>query len=161
MANRPSPAASTDRVRVGTGFFAVRSSASSSRLASDCSRSRGSRSRDSAGSSGLTETWGSVVGEFGARPFIWGTLYSSVLALIISTPIALGIAIFISSCRRSFCNAAVFLTELLAAIPQSCRAVGHLRAGTVRAQAGGGDPDWMRATAVQRPPLASACSRPR
>ena len=34
--------------------------------------------------------------EFGALPFIWGTLYSSVLALLIATPIALGIAIFLS-----------------------------------------------------------------
>ena len=40
-----------------------------------------------------TETWDPVLGEFGARPFIWGTLYSSVLALIIATPVALGIAI--------------------------------------------------------------------
>ncbi len=37
-----------------------------------------------------------MAGEFGALPFIWGTLYSSILALLISTPIALGIAIFLS-----------------------------------------------------------------
>ena len=43
-----------------------------------------------------TDTWDPVAGEFGARPFIWGTLYSSILALVISTPVALGIAIFIS-----------------------------------------------------------------
>jgi phosphate transport system permease protein len=66
----------------------------------------------------LTDTWDPVAGEFGARPFIWGTLYSSVLALLISTPVALGIAIYISELspdglRRPL----VFLTELLAAIP--------------------------------------------
>ena len=65
-----------------------------------------------------TDTWDPVLGEFGARPFIWGTLYSSVLALVISTPIALGIAIFISELApASMKRPLVFLTELLAAIP--------------------------------------------
>ena len=39
-----------------------------------------------------TDVWDPVAGQFGARPFLWGTLYSSVLALIISPPVALGIA---------------------------------------------------------------------
>jgi len=66
----------------------------------------------------LTKTWDPVAGEFGALPFIWGTLYSSVLALLISTPIALGIAIFISElCPAWLRTPLVFLTELLAAIP--------------------------------------------
>src|SRR5580765_8533686 len=43
-----------------------------------------------------TGIWDPVAGEFGALPFIWGTLYSSILALLLATPIALGIAIFIS-----------------------------------------------------------------
>src|SRR6185436_8832958 len=43
-----------------------------------------------------TQMWDPVLGEFGALPFIWGTLYSSILALLIATPIALGIAVFIS-----------------------------------------------------------------
>ncbi len=65
-----------------------------------------------------TDVWDPVAGEFGARPFIWGTLYSSVLALIISTPIALGIAIFISELApASMKRPLVFVTELLAAIP--------------------------------------------
>ena len=65
-----------------------------------------------------TDVWDPVAGEFGARPFIWGTLYSSVLALIISTPIALGIAIYISELAPSWLQRPlVFLTELLAAIP--------------------------------------------
>jgi phosphate transport system permease protein len=66
----------------------------------------------------LTRTWDPVAGEFGALPFIWGTLYSSVLALLISTPIALGIAVFISElCPGWLRDPLVFLTELLAAIP--------------------------------------------
>lgn len=65
-----------------------------------------------------TRVWDPVAGDFGALPFIWGTLYSSVLALIISTPIALGIAIFISELSPSrLRQPLVFLTELLAAIP--------------------------------------------
>jgi phosphate transport system permease protein len=65
-----------------------------------------------------TDTWDPVSGEFGARPFIWGTLYSSFLALLISTPIALGIAIYVSELAPArLQRPLVFLTELLAAIP--------------------------------------------
>src|SRR5947208_3260701 len=65
-----------------------------------------------------TDIWDPVSGEFGALPFIWGTLYSSVLALAIATPIALGIAVFMSElCPARLRQPLVFLTELLAAIP--------------------------------------------
>jgi phosphate transport system permease protein len=65
-----------------------------------------------------TEVWDPVAGQFGALPFIWGTLYSSILALLISTPIALGIAVFIAElCPDWLKQPLVFLTELLAAIP--------------------------------------------
>ena len=65
-----------------------------------------------------TDLWDPVAGEFGALPFIWGTLYSAVLALGIATPIALGIAIFISELSpAALRQPLVFLTELLAAIP--------------------------------------------
>lgn len=65
-----------------------------------------------------TSTWDPVAGDFGALPFIWGTLYSSILALAIATPIALGIAIFISElCPARLRTPLMFLTELLAAIP--------------------------------------------
>src|SRR5579862_2637819 len=65
-----------------------------------------------------TEIWDPVGGQFGALPFIWGTLYSSILALVIATPIALGIAVFITDlCPGWLRQPLVFLTELLAAIP--------------------------------------------
>jgi phosphate transport system permease protein len=65
-----------------------------------------------------TQTWDPVAGEFGALPFIWGTLYSSVLALLLATPVSLGIAVFISElCPARIQRPLVFLTELLAAIP--------------------------------------------
>jgi phosphate transport system permease protein len=62
--------------------------------------------------------WDPVVGDFGALPFIWGTLYSSFLALLLSTPIAIGIAIFLSELSpQGLRQPLIFLTELLAAIP--------------------------------------------
>jgi phosphate transport system permease protein len=65
-----------------------------------------------------TSTWDPVAGDFGALPFIWGTLYSSVLALLLAAPVALGIAVFISElCPARLRAPLVFLTELLAAIP--------------------------------------------
>jgi len=65
-----------------------------------------------------TDIWDPVAGEFGAHPFIWGTLYSSVLALLIAGPVALGIAIYISELSPAWLKRPlVFLTELLAAIP--------------------------------------------
>ena len=66
----------------------------------------------------MTDTWDPVAGEFGARPFIWGTMYSSILALLISTPVALGIAIYISELAPGWQKRPLmFLTELLAAVP--------------------------------------------
>jgi phosphate transport system permease protein len=65
-----------------------------------------------------TSTWDPVAGQFGALPFIWGTLYSSVLALLLAAPVALGIAVFMSElCPDVLKQPLVFLTELLAAIP--------------------------------------------
>jgi phosphate transport system permease protein len=66
----------------------------------------------------VTDVWDPVSGEFGARPFIWGTLYSSLLALLIAAPISLGIATYLSElCPPLLKQPLIFLTELLAAIP--------------------------------------------
>jgi len=65
-----------------------------------------------------THAWNPVLGEFGAAPFIWGTLYSSILGLAISTPVALGIALFLSDlCPFWLRPPLTFVTELLASIP--------------------------------------------
>ena len=62
--------------------------------------------------------WDPVAGDFGALPFIWGTLYSSIGALVLAAPIAIGIAIFITEISANrFKPILSFLTELLAAIP--------------------------------------------
>lgn len=65
-----------------------------------------------------SSAWNPVAGQFGAFPFIWGTLYSSILALLIATPVSLGIAIFLSDiCPHRLRAPLIFLTELLAAVP--------------------------------------------
>jgi len=62
--------------------------------------------------------WDPVQEEFGALPFIWGTLYSSLIALLLATPISLGIAIYIVEIAPGpLRKPLAFLTELLASIP--------------------------------------------
>lgn len=64
------------------------------------------------------EAWDPVGGDFGALPFIYGTLMSSFLALVIAVPLALGVAIFLTElCPRPLRAPISFLSELLAAIP--------------------------------------------
>ncbi len=65
-----------------------------------------------------TGQWDPVSGQFGALPFIYGTLASSLLALLMAVPLALGVAIFLTElCPRRLRAPISFLTELLAAIP--------------------------------------------
>lgn len=62
--------------------------------------------------------WDPVNESFGAVPFIYGTLVSSFLALLIAVPLSLGVAVFITEmCPRSLRGILSYLTELLAAIP--------------------------------------------
>ena len=62
--------------------------------------------------------WNPVSGDFGALPFIYGTLATSLLALLIAVPLALCVSIFIMEiCPKPLRGAVAFLTELLAAIP--------------------------------------------
>ena len=62
--------------------------------------------------------WDPVAGEFGAAPAIFGTLVSSVIALLIATPLALGVAIFLSEFAPAWLRQPVaFLVDLLAAVP--------------------------------------------
>jgi phosphate transport system permease protein len=64
------------------------------------------------------QNWDPVAGDFGALPFIFGTLATSLLALAMAVPLALGVAIFLTElCPRALRGPISFLTELLAAIP--------------------------------------------
>src|SRR6187397_1427852 len=82
--------------RMGTGVFAFALVLIVFAIGFELSR----QSMDSIQKFGLnfwrTSTWDPIAGQFGALPFIWGTLYSSILALLLATPISLGIAIFLS-----------------------------------------------------------------
>ena len=65
-----------------------------------------------------TSTWDPVAEEYGALPFIFGTLFSSLLALLIALPLSIGVAIFLSELAPRWLERPVsFLVELLAAIP--------------------------------------------
>ncbi len=65
-----------------------------------------------------TSNWDPVAGDFGALPFIYGTLVSSLLALAIAVPVSLAAAVFITEmCPRWLRTSLSFLMELLAAIP--------------------------------------------
>jgi phosphate transport system permease protein len=65
-----------------------------------------------------TSVWDPVFGNFGALPFIYGTLVTSFLALLIAVPLGLGAAIFLAELApRNISDALAFLIDLLAAVP--------------------------------------------
>jgi phosphate transport system permease protein len=62
--------------------------------------------------------WDPVNDQYGALPFVYGTIVSSILALILAVPLAVGVAVFITEMSpRWLRNPLSFITELLAAIP--------------------------------------------
>lgn len=62
--------------------------------------------------------WDPVQDEYGALVYIYGTVISSLLALVIALPLSLGVAIFLSELAPRWLEGPVsFLVELLAAIP--------------------------------------------
>jgi len=66
----------------------------------------------------VTQTWDPVAGQFGALPFIYGTVVTSIVALVIAVPAGVGAAIFLSELApRRLSDAMTFLIELLAAVP--------------------------------------------
>jgi phosphate transport system permease protein len=120
MKKAPSSRRSTDDLgfRLGTGFFAFLVVLLVGAIFVELYRTSGLSIQKFGFRFWAGRTWDPVSGEFGALPFIWGTLYSSFLALLLSTPVALGIAIFLSELSpRALRTPLAFLTELLAAIP--------------------------------------------
>jgi phosphate transport system permease protein len=62
--------------------------------------------------------WDVGSGKFGAGPALFGTLVSSAVALLIATPLAIGVAIFLSEFAPKWLRTPVgFLVDLLAAVP--------------------------------------------
>ena len=78
-----------------------------------------SLSRHAFGWSFLTkQIWDPVAENFGALPFVYGTLVSSALALLMAVPLGVGVAIFLSELAPpKVSSVCAFLIELLAAIP--------------------------------------------
>jgi phosphate transport system permease protein len=65
-----------------------------------------------------TSTWDPVAEVYGAAPMIFGTIASSLLALLIAVPLALSVAIFLTEFSPGWLRQPVaFVIELLAAIP--------------------------------------------
>ena len=66
----------------------------------------------------VTSTWDPVAGQFGALPFIYGTVVTSALALFLGIPLGVGAAIFLAELAPTkISNGLTFLIELLAAVP--------------------------------------------
>ncbi|MBS1876502.1 MAG: phosphate ABC transporter permease subunit PstC [Acidobacteria bacterium] len=66
----------------------------------------------------FSTTWDPVNGDFGALPFIFGTLATSAVALIIAVPLGIGASIFLAELAPPrISDALTFCIELLAAVP--------------------------------------------
>lgn len=65
-----------------------------------------------------TRTWDPIFDHFGALPFIYGTLVTSVVSLMIAVPLGLAAAVFLAELApRRLSDGIAFLIDLLAAIP--------------------------------------------
>lgn len=66
----------------------------------------------------FSQQWDPVSGDFGAAAFIYGTLVTSAIALLIAVPLGIGVSIFLAELApRRLSDAAGLLLELLAAVP--------------------------------------------
>jgi len=65
-----------------------------------------------------SDVWDPAGGKFGARAFIYGTLLSSLIALIIAVPISIGIALFTTEAApKRLRKPVTYVIDLLAAVP--------------------------------------------
>jgi phosphate transport system permease protein len=65
-----------------------------------------------------TSTWDPVAEQFGALPFIYGTLVSSLIALLIAVPLSLATAVYLTELAPLWIRQPIVsLIEMLAAIP--------------------------------------------
>jgi phosphate transport system permease protein len=66
----------------------------------------------------MSRVWDPVAGQFGALPFVYGTLVTSLLGLLVAVPLGLGAAIFLAELApRRISDGLTFLIDLLAAVP--------------------------------------------
>jgi phosphate transport system permease protein len=65
-----------------------------------------------------TSTWDPIFGNFGAAPFIYGTLITSVVSLAIAVPLGLAAAVYLAELApRRMSDSIAFMIDLLAAVP--------------------------------------------
>ena len=71
------------------------------------------------GSEFFTSTrWSAPDGRFGALPFLWGTLYTAAIAVVLAVPVSLGVALFITQVAPPWLKTPlVYLLDLLAVVP--------------------------------------------
>jgi phosphate transport system permease protein len=66
----------------------------------------------------VTNDWDPVNHSFGALAFLWGTLYSALISLIIAVPVGIGISIFITELApKQFADSVAYVIDILASIP--------------------------------------------
>jgi phosphate transport system permease protein len=62
--------------------------------------------------------WSAPEGVFGALPFVWGTLYTAAIAIVLAVPVSLGVALFITQVAPPWLKRPmVYLLDLLAVVP--------------------------------------------
>ncbi len=65
-----------------------------------------------------SKRWSAPEGIYGALPFIWGTLYTAGIAIALSVPVSLGVALFVTQIApRWLKKPMVYLIDLLAVVP--------------------------------------------
>ena len=65
-----------------------------------------------------SEKWSAPEGIYGALPFIWGTLFTATIAIVISVPVSLGVALFITNVAPPWLKKPmVYMIDLLAVVP--------------------------------------------
>ena len=65
-----------------------------------------------------SSTWSEHDNVFGALPFIWGTLYTAVIAVVLAVPVSLGVALYITQIAPAWLKRPlVYLIDLLAVVP--------------------------------------------
>jgi phosphate transport system permease protein len=66
----------------------------------------------------FTDVWDPIFEQFGARPFIFGTLVTAAVALILAVPLGIGAAIFLAELApQKISDTLQFFIDLLAAVP--------------------------------------------
>jgi phosphate transport system permease protein len=65
-----------------------------------------------------SKRWSPAEGLFGALPFLWGTLYTAFIAIVLSVPVSLLVALFVTQVvKQNWRKPIIYVLDLLAVIP--------------------------------------------